>query len=209
MSRNKALALSLLLLAGCDRLSPNGREERSGNVAVRIADNQMANASEAPVGVGSPMAWRVEGGQALYEAAGQDPVFAIRCDRAQNAVILDRSGGGTDFGLQVGGETVALDSHPAANGRVQARVPLDNPALERMAAPQAALTLTGGAQPVAVPGGVAIRRIVDACRTPPAPPAPAATPGAEVSPPVIGAPVNGVAPVPAPSPSPTAAPKPF
>lgn len=195
MSRNSA-ALIALLLAGCDKMSVGNRTERSGDVHVSVDDRQTANVSVTPEGVGEPMAWRVTEGAASYGAANQGPVFALRCDRASQSILFERAGGGTALNLSAGGAGVSLGTRAVAGGRVQARTGMGDAVLDAMARPQSQISVSGGPETLTIPGGVAIRRVVDFCRTPPAP----------ASPPDAGnvaAPANGVAPTPSQSASPT------
>ena len=191
MSRN-SLALLALLLAGCDKMTVGNRTERSGDPRVIAADRIDENVSEAPEGVGAPMAWRVNEGTAAYGAAGQPPVFALRCDRATESIVFERAGGGTALNLAAGGASVSLGTRDAGNGRAQARTSMNDAILDAMSRPQTQLTVSGGPETLTLPGGVAVRRVVDFCRNPPAPPTPDAANAA--------APANGTAPLPSPTP---------
>ena len=55
-----------------------------------------------------------------------------------------------------------------AQPRIQARTALDDPFLELMAAPgvQLAVSASGGGEALMVPGGSAVRRVIDRCRAP-------------------------------------------
>ncbi|HXV06089.1 MAG TPA: hypothetical protein VFP23_09335 [Solirubrobacterales bacterium] len=181
MWRNSAL-VALALLAACDNLSSDGRSQRAGDVKVRELENE-AEASETPVGVGAPTAWRVAGLAAAYGADGQAPMLAIRCDRAASMVTFERPGGGTAITLAAGGLERTMEAQPGTGDRVQSRLPIDDELVARMAAPQSQLLLvTAAGERVPIPGGVAMRRVVEACRAP-----------AVVTPPVID-PENAVAP---------------
>jgi len=198
MSRN-SLVLLALLLAGCDKMSVGNRTERSGDVRVSMPDTTDENISEAPKGEGAPMAWRVENGAAFYGAASQPPVFALRCERQSESILFERAGSGTALNLSAGGAGVSLGTRDLGNGRVQARTGMGDAVLDAMARPQTQITVSGGPETLTVPGGVAIRRVVDWCRNPPAPPAP--TPENAV------VPANSVAPVAPPAlPTPTPTP---
>ncbi|MFD1612941.1 hypothetical protein ACFSCW_14140 [Sphingomonas tabacisoli] len=190
MSRN-SLVLIALLLAGCDKMTVGNRTERSGEPRVASANVTEQNVSEAPEGEGSPMAWRVVNGAAFYGAADQPPVFALRCERGSQSIVFERAGGGTAMNLSAEGGSASLGTRDAGNGRVQARTSMNDGVLDAMARPQSQVIVSGGAEALTVPGGVAIRRVVDFCRTPPEPhlPAPDAT----------SAPANVAAPAPAPS----------
>lgn len=173
MRRNSAL-LALALLAACDVSTPE-REQRAGEVSARVSDNVTVEA-EDPAGVGAPPAWQVAGGLAAFGAAGQPPLLSIRCDRAEGAVVLERGGGGQGLTVAVGDYEQTLATDAGEGDKVRARVPLDDPLLARMAAPQARMfVVTAAGERVALPGGVAIRRVLDRCRNP----APAPTPEAE------------------------------
>jgi hypothetical protein len=193
MPRN-SLALVALLLAGCDKMSVGNRTERSGESRIASANLNEENVSEAPEGEGSPMAWRVADGAAFYGAANQPPVFALRCDRGSQSIVFERSGGGTAMNLAAGGASISLGTRDAGEGRVQARTGMNDAVLDAMARPQAQIAVSGGPETLTMPGGVAIRRVVDFCRTPPEPhlPAPDAT----------TAPGNAAAPVASPTPAP-------
>lgn len=181
MWRNSALA-GLALLAACDNLSSDGRSQRAGDVKVRELENE-TESSEAPVGVGAPTAWRVAGAAAAYGADGQTPMLTIRCDRAASMVTFERPGGGTAITLAAGGVERTMEAQPGTGDEVQARLPLDDELVGRMTAPQSQLLLaTAAGERVPLPGGVAVRRVVDACRAP-----------AVVAPPVID-PANAVVP---------------
>lgn len=198
MPRNSILLVAMLL-AGCDQIAVGNRTQRSGEVTIANAQQVVENASEAPEGVGAPMAWRVEDGAAFYGAADQPPVFALRCERAANAILFERAGHGPSLTLTAGGSGVTLGTRDVPNGRVQARTGMGDAVLDAMARPQAQIAVGGSGQTLTVPGGVAIRRVVDFCRNP--------APPAEV-PPAAGdatAPA-GNAMMPAPSASPGSAP---
>lgn len=186
------LAMAALLLAGCDKMTVANRTERSGDARVRAVNMVDENASEAPEGVGTPMAWRVVEGAAFYGAADQAPVFALRCDRTSQSILFERSGGGTALNLAAGGTSISLGTRDAGNGRVVARTGMNDAILDAMAHPQAQVSVSGGSETLTLPAGVAIRRVVDFCRNPPVPPAP--------SPENSAAPANGVAPAPSTTP---------
>ena len=197
MPRNSLLLLSLLL-AACDA-SVGNRTERSGEPRVSTVETD-ENASEAPEGVGAPMAWRVMDGAAFYGSANQPPEFALRCDRANSQIIFERAGGGTALNLSAGGVGATLGTRQVEGGRVQARTGMGDAVLDAMARPQTQIAVSGGPELLTIPGGVAVRRVVEFCRNPPAP---------EPAPPDNAiAPANGVVPVPVlpvPSPTPTPA----
>jgi hypothetical protein len=192
MWRNSALA-GLALLAGCDNLASGNRSQRAGEVKVRdLAENAVESA--APVGVGAPMAWQVAGGAAAFGAAGSAPVLTLRCEREAGTLVIERPGGGTAITIAAGDVEQTLGTRPGQGDRVQARVPIDDALVAQMAAPQAQLMLVDAAgERRALPGGVAVRRVVEACRTPEAP--------------VVGpadnaaAPADGELPVPPPAPA--------
>lgn len=190
MWRNSALA-GLVLLAACDNLSSDGRSQRAGDVKVRELENETEE-SEAPVGVGAPTAWRVAGVAAAYGADGQSPMLAVRCERTAGQMIFERPGGGTAITLAAGGVERTMEAQAGTGDRVQARLPIDDELVGRMAAPQSQLLLvTAAGERVPIPGGVAVRRVVDACRTPVVAP-PALDPANAI------APEDGTLPVPPP-----------
>lgn len=165
MWRNSAL-VGFALLAACDNLSSDGRSQRAGDVKVRELENETESA-EAPVGVGAPTAWRVAGAAAAYGADGQTPMLTIRCDRAASMVTFERPGGGTAITLAAGGVERTMEAQPGTGDQVQARLPIDDELVGRMAAPQSQLLLvTAAGERLPLPGGVAVRRVVDACRAP-------------------------------------------
>lgn len=192
MWRN-SLLLGAVLLAGCDNLSSSGREQRAGDVKVRELEDNVAE-SDAPVGVGAPMAWQVAGSAAAYGAAGQPPIFTLRCERQAGMIVLERPGGGTALTIAAGDFEQTLPVTAGQGDHVQARVAIDDELIARMSAPQAQLFLvTAAGERLALPGGVAIRRVLDACRPQVAPVVPQADNGAApadgelpVPPPVIG-----------------------
>lgn len=197
MSRN-SLVLLLVLLAGCDKMSVGNRTERSGDVRVSVPNGVDENVSEAPKGEGAPMAWRVVDGAAFYGAATLPPVFALRCERGSGSILFERAGSGTALNLSAGGSGLSLGTRDLGNGRVQARTGMGDAVLDAMARPQSQITVSGGPETLTVPGGVAIRRVLDWCRNPPAPPAPA--------PENAMMPANAITPVappPLPTPTPT------
>jgi hypothetical protein len=191
MWRNSPILL-LALLAGCDKMTVGNRTERSGDARVVVDDTAYANNSVTPEAVGAPMAWRVVDGAASYGAANQPPVFALRCDRASQSIVFERAGSGTALNLAAGGSSVSLGTRDAGNGRAQARTGMNDAVLDAMARPQSQISVSGGPETLTVPGGVAIRRVLDWCRTPPAPPTPPADNAI--------APANGAVPAPAPTP---------
>lgn len=196
------MAAALLATGGCDNMSVGNRTQRSGEVTVSGGSQTVQNnASETPEGVGAPMAWRVEQGAAFYGAANQPPAFALRCDRATNSIVFERTGSGTSLILSAGGSGATLGTRDVGNGRVQARTGMGDAVLDAMARPQAQIAVGGGGETLTIPGGVAIRRIVDFCRNPPLPPE--AQPAGNVTAPVVP---GGNAMMPAPSASPGSAP---
>jgi hypothetical protein len=198
MPRN-SLGIALLLLAGCGGGTVTNRSERSGEVKVTGVE-QVGNNSSAPLeGVGAPMAWRVSEGAAFYGAANQPPAFALRCERTPQMIVFERAGGGTSLTLSAGGETATLGTRQASEGRVQARTGLGDAIVSAMARAQSQILVGGGAETLTIPGGVAVRRVVDFCRAPPPPP-PAPTPEAVPSPIVIPQTIDEPAPSPAPTP---------
>lgn len=202
MARN-SLCLVALLLAGCDNVSVGNRTQRSGEVTVSDAYAKTDNASQAPEGEGAPPAWRVEQGAAFYGADNQPAAFALRCDRAAGSIVFERTGSGTSLILSAGGSGVTLGTRDVGNGRVQARTGMGDAVLDAMARPQAQIAVGGGGQTLNIPGGIAIRRVVDFCRNP-APP-PEATPADNALTPAA-APPGGNITTPAPSASPGSAP---
>lgn len=190
MWRNSAIA-ALALLAGCDNLASGNRSERAGDVKVRdLTENVVESAS--PVGVGAPMAWQVAGGAAAFGAAGAPPVLTLRCERAAGMLVIERPGGGTAITISAGGLEQTLGTRPGQGDKVQARVPLADELVARMAAAQAHMVLINAAgEQLAIPGGVAVRRVVDSCR---APDVPAAAPADNAA-----VPAEGELPVPPPA----------
>ena len=160
MSRSSA-ALLLLTLAACDA-SVSNRSERSGEVKVSGIEEVGNNSSVAPEGVGAPAAWRVRDGTAFYGAAEQPPQFALRCDRNAQQIVIERAGSGPAITVMAGSAGGSYTAR-AVNGRLQARVGLGDPLLEAMSRSQSQIDIGG----LSVPGGVAIRRVLEWCRKPP------------------------------------------
>lgn len=171
MQPNSILPI-ILLLFGCDGLAPSNSVQRSSEVVTVTDEPFEENVSEASEGVGAPMAWRVMEGAAFYGAAKQPPAFALRCDRSQNSILFERAGGGTAINISAGGSAVSLGTRQVSGGRVQARTGMGDAVLDAMARSQAQITVSGGPEPLTLTGGVAVRRVVDFCRTPPVPVAP-------------------------------------
>ncbi len=169
MSRN-SLMLAALVLAGCDNASIGNRTARSGDVRVAMPDDAEANASQPLEGVGAPMAWRVVNGSAFYGAADQPPAFGVHCDLAAKQIVFERAGGGASLILSAGDLGASLGTRAVGNNRVQARTGLGDAVLDAMARPQAQIIVSGGADALTIPGGIAVRRVLDACRNPPPPP---------------------------------------
>lgn len=197
MPRN-SIVLAALALTACDGMSVGNRTQHSGDVTMSGGTQvTVTNESEAPEGVGAPMAWRVENGAAFYGAANQPPAFALRCERGSGSIMFERAGGGTSLILSVGGSGATLGTRDAGNGRVQARTGMNDAVLDAMARPQAQIAIGGGGQTLTIPGGVAVRRVIDWCRNPTPAPAEAqpvadnamapATPGSNVMTPVPSA----------------------
>lgn len=163
MWRNSA-ALILIALAGCDA-SVGNRTERSGEVKV-TGFEEVGNNSSAPLeGVGAPAAWQVSEGTAFYGAADQPAQFAMRCDRAAQQVVFERADAGENMTISAGGVGTSLAARDVGKDRVQARTGLDDPVLAAMARSQVQIDIGG----LIVPGGVAVRRVLDWCRRPPEP----------------------------------------
>jgi hypothetical protein len=202
MARNSVVILALAL-AACDAMSVGNRTQRSGEVTMSGgARATQSNSSETPEGVGAPMAWRVEQGAAFYGAANQPPAFALRCDPATRSIVFERAGKGTSLILSAGGSGATLGTRDVGNDRVQARTGMGDAVLDAMARPQAQVAVGGGGETLTIPGGVAIRRVVDFCRNPPPPPE--AQPAADNA--MAPATPAGNAMTPAPSVSPGSAP---
>jgi len=190
MPRNSA-ALLLLTLAACDA-SVSNRTERSGEVKVSGVEEIGNDSSVAPEGVGAPAAWRVRDGAAFYGSADQPPQFALRCDRNAQQIIIERAGSGPAITVMAGSAGGSYTAR-AVNGRLQARVGLGDPLLEAMSRSQSQIDIGG----LSVPGGVAVRRVLEWCRKPPEPsPDPS-----DAAPPVIQ-PGNAIEPTPKATPTP-------
>ncbi|WP_136162629.1 copper resistance protein NlpE N-terminal domain-containing protein [Sphingomonas flavalba] len=176
MSANRLAALATLplaLLAGCDREPQATPEARAGAVKTiggnAVVEIDYGNAAEpAP----APMAWttRVDGtaAAALYGASDKDVALAVRCDARGAALIVLRQGPGNAVRIDSGGAGQTYAGRNAG-GRAEARIPLADPLLDRIAAPGARVTVSAGGDAVEAPGGHAIRRVLDACRGPQAP----------------------------------------
>ena len=158
-----------LALAGCDNVQVGNRTAQAGEVKVAMPDEAEANASLPLEGVGAPMAWQVVNGAAFYGAANQPPVFALRCDPGSKQIVFERAGGGASLILSAGGLGASLGTREVSGGRVQARTGLGDAVLDAMARSQAMITVAGGPETLTIPGGMAVRRVLDACRNPPAP----------------------------------------
>ena len=198
MSRNSGL-LAALTLAACDGGTVTTRTQRSGEVKVTGVEEIGNDSSTALEGVGAPMAWRVVNGAAFYGAANQPPAFALRCDRAAQQIVFERAGAGGTISLSAGGAGATLGTRDVGNGRVQARTGLGDAVVEAMTRSQVQILVGGGAEDLTVPSGVAVRRVVDFCRNPPAPqPTPEGTP----SPVVVPQSIDEPAPDPLPTPQP-------
>ncbi len=174
MLRN-SLFLLALVPAACDGVQVGNRTARAGEVTTAMPDEVDESASKAPEGIGAPMAWRVVNDAAYYGAADQQPVFALRCDSVAKQIVFERVGGGAAITLAAAGQSATIGTRASGDGRVQARSGLGDPVLDAMSRSQTPIQVGGGAEPFTVPGGIAIRRIVDTCRNPP-PPAIEATP---------------------------------
>lgn len=174
--RAAAAALAVtLLIGGCDMASSPPREQRAGDVTVRVDETDAVTAlAEEPLQAGAaPMAWRVTGGTAGYGGAGQQPLIGLRCLRAAGELLIERSGAGTELTLAAGGIERTLPAESIGEDRVAAHLTLDDPLLSAMAAPQARLQLvTATGDRISLPGGVAVRRVLDRCRQPEPLPAP-------------------------------------
>lgn len=189
MLRN-SLALAALLLSGCDGASVGNRTQRSGDATLLTPDRVDANTTDAVSAAGAPMAWRVVEGAAFYGAADQPPAFGLRCDRANEQIVFERAGSGTALNLSAGGRGVTLGTRAGTEGRVQARTGMHDSVLDAMSRSQTQISVSGTGDAINIPGGVAIRRVVDFCRNPPAPPEPEptdtpATNNMVVTPPVL------------------------
>jgi hypothetical protein len=188
MSRN-SLVLLVLALTACDGASVGNRTQRSGEVKVSGVEEIGNNSSAALEGVGAPMAWRVVQGAAFYGAADQPPQFALRCDRGREQIVFERAGGGATLSLSAGGNGASLGTRAVGENRVQARSGMGDAVLDAMARSQSQISVGGGPEALTIPGGIAVRRVLDYCRKPPEPvaPEPAST---AVEPPAEPAPVE-------------------
>lgn len=181
MWRNNVI-MAIIALAACDNVAVGSRDARAGEVKVAMPEDGGTNVSAAPQGVGAPMAWRVVNGAAFFGAADQPPALALQCDAAAKQIVFERTGGGTSLILSAGGLGASLGTRDLGNGRVQARTGLGDAVLDAMARSQSQIVVGGGAEPLSVPGGVAIRRVLDACRNPAPPPLPPGSPGLSATP---------------------------
>lgn len=177
-----SVILPMILFAGCDDMSVGNRSARTGEVKVAMPDEELADASQSPEGVGAPMAWRVVNGAAFYGADGQRPAFALRCDLAAKQIVFERAGSGPSITLSAGGLSASLGTRSVGTDRVQGRMDLGDAMLDAMARSQAQIVVSGGTEPLTVPGGIAVRRVIDACRTPPPSTLPPPSPGLSASP---------------------------
>ncbi|WP_414902542.1 copper resistance protein NlpE N-terminal domain-containing protein [Sphingomonas flavalba] len=176
LSANRLAALAavpLALLAGCDSEPRDAPEARAGAVKTiggnAVVEIDYGNAAEPTA---APMAWttRIDGtsAAALYGASDKDIALAVRCDARGGTLVILRPGPGNAIRIDSGGggQTYAGRN---ADGRAEARIPLGDPLLDRIAAPGARVTVSAGGDAVEAPGGHAIRRVLDACRGPQAP----------------------------------------
>ena len=197
MWRNSALAVALILTA-CDGATVTSRTQRSGEAKVSGVEGISNDSSADLEGVGAPMAWRVVEGAAFYGAADQPPAFALRCDRAAQQIVFERAGGGGTISLSAAGAGATLGTREVGGGRVQARTGLGDAIVDAMARAQSQISVGGGAVTLTMPGGVAVRRVVEFCRNPPAP---VATPEGAPSPVVVPQTIDEPAPDPLPTPA--------
>jgi hypothetical protein len=178
-SRAIFAALALLALAGCDGLSSDGRNRTGAlndSVGTAGLDNAVdAIANNAAAASLPPAAWTYRPGVApvaLYGSAGAEAELAMRCDRRAGQVRFSLPApaeGATQMAFVIDGRQLAFPATAIDNGlsRVEAIVPLDNPILDRLAGAGARFAIGVGAEPpVDIPGGPAIRRLIEACRAP-------------------------------------------
>ena len=196
ISRN-SIALGLVALTACDGGTITNRTQRSGEVTVAGVEEVSNNSSAEIQGVGAPMAWRVVNGAAFYGAADQPPAFTLRCDRAAQQIVFEQPGGGGTITLAAGGAGATLGTREVGQGRVQARTGLGDAIVEAMTRPQSQIAVGGAAATLTMPGGVAVRRVVDFCRNPLPP---QATPEPGPSPVVVPQTIDEPAPEPLPTP---------
>lgn len=175
MTRAVAAMFALIALAGCDKLSSDGRSNAVSRAEAEVRlDDPEAMAETADATAPAPMSWTVhhdpESPAASYGASGAQPVFALRCDRAAGQIALIRGGGAPGgLGIAVDGADKRYETRPLRGDVTgfEARTPLDDPWLDRMSAGGARLTLSANdGQPIDIIGGPAIRRVVSACRAP-------------------------------------------
>ena len=96
---------------------------------------------------------------------------------------MERGGGGDTLALSAGDVIASLPTRSVGEGRVQARTSLSDPILQAMGRSRVQIGMGGQT----IPGGVAVRRVLDWCTKAPEPvPAPEASPTA--APPIIEAP---------------------
>jgi len=169
-----------LCVAGCEKLTPNGQTVDVAPVEQETAvefDQPEVNVANGMADV--PMAWTYRPNQtaaiALYGAAQQEAQLAIRCERDAKQIRFSRSvppppPAETMLAIRAGGGETRYPAKPVPNttlSRVEARVPLDDPTLDLLAAPASHFTLrVGDGEELEIPGGPTIQRLLQACRGP-------------------------------------------
>lgn len=163
--RAVAVLAVALVAAGCGgREGGNAVETDGAGVEAEIVDDGAA-----------PMSWRYAGSDEAPEArfaAGEGPPrFVLRCDREGQQLRLRHAPSPTaapdaPLIVAVGGEQRSFPLTPSGE-MLEATILLADPFVGTMAARGARLRVALGSDPAAeLPGGAAIRRTVDACRSP-------------------------------------------
>lgn len=170
MSATRIWIAAALLLGACGGSDEQANRSAEFEVELDDAQNVSNEIGEAP------MAWAVGGDpaepQAIYGPARNDIRFGIRCDREAGEIVVQRASG-SDAGtliIATGGRETSLNAVPTPSGppRVVARIPLSDPVLQRLSLPGATLSASvPGEEPLILPGGSPIRRVVEACNAPP------------------------------------------
>jgi len=161
-------ATAFLALAGCNRSA----DEQAAAPEPVLTTNAVPTADAAGQPL-TPGSWRIEetaaGASAAFIGADNAPLLRVTCRRDDRAVMLVRSGAGSDatmFRVEAGGLTanVEMMPSPANPAELEAVVDPTEPIFAAFADPAASIVVSApGAPTLRLPTHTGSSRVIQAC----------------------------------------------